>query len=84
VEAAIDRINPASKKFLTETPLPQSIEKNSIRLKGYDGPAPKISEESYRKALTVRNERNGTGTLSLTSGHPEIINMEAGDKACWN
>ena len=84
VEAAIDRINPASKKFLTETPLPQSIEKNSIRLKGYDGPAPKISEEAYRKALTARNEKIVTVTLSLTGGHPEIIDIETGDKTGSN
>jgi len=84
VEAAVDRVNPASKKFLVEMPLPQNIGESSIRLKGYLGPTPKMNEEAYKKILLVKNEKLITATLSLTSGHPEIIDIEAGDKTVSN
>jgi len=84
VEAVIDKINPASKKFLLEKPFPQEAEGGSIKLRGYLGSDPKVSEEVYKKILLAGNEEQITATLSLTGGRPEIIDVEAGDKTGSN
>jgi len=84
VEAVIDKINPASKKYLVETPLPQDAERDSIKLKGYLGPNPKVNEEVYKEILLAGNEELITITLSLTGGHPEIIDVEPEDKTSSN
>jgi len=83
MEVIIDRINPASKKYLLETS-PSRVEYDQIELKGYHGSKPKISKGAFEKLLSLVEESVVTATLSLTGGEPEVINAESGDKRSSN
>lgn len=78
MEMKIDKIDPASKKYLAK-PSSFQYERGLIELEGYSGPKPQISEEVYSKLLSMKNEGPITATLTTTNNHPEVINVEPGD-----
>jgi len=80
-EMAIDQIDPASKKYLVSLLPTKDYERRSIRLHGYSGPRPSVSEDIYNKLLLTKESM--TGTLSTTKT-PEIISIEPGDRTSSN
>jgi uncharacterized 2Fe-2S/4Fe-4S cluster protein (DUF4445 family) len=83
-EMSIERLDPASKKYLV-TPLPtQDDEHRSIKLKGYSGPTPKVSNEIYNSLLSIEPGQPITATLSRTNTPPEVINIESDDRTSSN
>ncbi len=81
-EMTIDKLDPASKKYLV-SPLPtRENEHHPIRLQGYTGPSPKVSDEIYNKLLLMREPI--TATLSMMKTPPEIINVESDDRTSSN
>lgn len=84
MEAIIDKINPASKKYLVEPPLPQGVGRRLIRLKGYLGSDPEVSEDVHKKFFLMKSEELVTATISLANNYPEIIDVESGDKTGSN
>ena len=83
MKTVIDKINPASKKYIVETSS-LDVERGQIKLRGYSGPSLEVNEEIRKRLLSVMDEKVVTATLSLTDGHPEIINIEPGDKTGSN
>lgn len=84
METVIEKIDPASKKYLLELSLPRGVKGGLISLKGYLGPDPKVSEEIYKKILLMKDEKLITATLSFTNNYPEIISIEPGDRTGSN
>ena len=83
-EMGIERLDPASKKYLV-TPMPtQDDEHRSIKLKGYSGPTPKVSNDIYNSILSMEPGQLITATLSRTNTPPEIINIESDDRTSSN
>jgi len=80
MEAVIDKINPASKKYLAESSVIPSSGKRSLKLIGYSGPDPLISEDIQEKILSMGDGKAVAATLSVTNQFPEIIKVEPGDK----
>ncbi|TET20216.1 DUF4445 domain-containing protein [Candidatus Bathyarchaeota archaeon] len=83
-EMVIDRLDPASKKYLVTLLPTRGDEHHSIKLEGYSGPTPKVSEEIYDNLLLMEPEQSITATLSRTNTPPEIINIESGDRTSSN
>lgn len=81
-EMAIDQLDPASKKYLVSLLPTKDYEQGSIRLHGYSGPRPSVSEDFYEKLLLMKEPM--TATLSTIKTPPEIINIEPGDKTRSN
>lgn len=84
MDMVVDRLDPASKKYLAK-PLPlQDYERFllpvSLRIEGYSGSRPHVSDEVARKIRSMEDEELMTVTLSRTSNYPEIIAVESGDK----
>jgi uncharacterized 2Fe-2S/4Fe-4S cluster protein (DUF4445 family) len=84
----IDRIDPASKKYLVKLKPFRNYEQmllhRSIRFEDYSGPTPKIDEKAYNKLLSMEHEEPITATLTRTNNYPEIINIESGDRPSSN
>ncbi|MCK5592566.1 2Fe-2S iron-sulfur cluster binding domain-containing protein, partial [Candidatus Bathyarchaeota archaeon] len=83
-EMMIDRLDPASKKYLVTLLPTRGDEQHSIKLEGYSGPTPKVSEEIYDNLLLMEHEQPITATLSRTNTPPEIVNIESGDRTSSN
>jgi len=81
-EMTIDRLDPESKKYLLTLSPARSAEHRLIRLCGYQGPSPKVSDDIYNKLLLMREPV--TATLSETNTPPEIIAIEPGDGTSRN
>jgi len=81
-EMAMDQIDPASKKHLVSLLPTKDYERRSIRLHGYSGPRPSVSEGIYNKLLLTKESM--TATLSTTKAPPEIISIESGDRTSSN
>jgi len=81
-EMAIDQINPASKKYLVDLAPTEDYERGSIRLHGYSGPRPSVSEDIYNKLLLMKEPM--TATLSMTKTPPEVISIEPSDRTRSN
>jgi uncharacterized 2Fe-2S/4Fe-4S cluster protein (DUF4445 family) len=81
-EMTIDKLDPASKKFLVSLLPTQGDEHHSVRLYSYSGSSPKVSDEIYNKLLLMREPI--TVTLSMMKTPPEIINVESGDRTNSN
>jgi uncharacterized 2Fe-2S/4Fe-4S cluster protein (DUF4445 family) len=81
-EMAIDQIDPASKKYLVTLLPTKDYERKSIRLRGYSGPRPSVSEDIYNNLLLMKEPI--TATLSTTKTHPEVISIERGDRTRSN
>jgi uncharacterized 2Fe-2S/4Fe-4S cluster protein (DUF4445 family) len=79
---AIDQLDPASKKYLV-SPLPaKGYEGYPVRLRGYSGPAPSVSQDLSNKILSMNEPV--TATLSMIKTPPEIISIESGDRTRSN
>lgn len=83
-EMVIDRLDPASKRYLVTLLPTRGDEHHSIKLEGYSGPTPKVSDEIYDNLLLMEPEQPITATLSRTNTPPEIINIESGDRTSSN
>jgi len=81
-EMTIDRLDPESKKYLATLLPAQSNEHRPIRLDGYSGPSPKVSDDIYNKLLLMREPI--TATLSMGNSPPEIIDVESGNRTSSN
>ena len=81
-EMTIGRLDPESKRYLVTLLPARSGERRSIRLHGYSGPSPKVSDDIYNKLLSMREPI--TATLSMIKTPPEIINFESGDRTSSN
>jgi len=79
----LEQLNPASKKYLAEpTGKPRSsllLQRRGVRLKNYDGPPPRINDDTHEYLDRLRGEGEVTVTVTRTSGFPEIIDAEPGD-----
>jgi len=84
MEMVVDKIDPASRKYLVELPLAQTVQGDLVRLRGYRGPSPRMGKEAYGKMLQIRGEEHLTAVLSVTGGYPEIIDVQAGDRTGSN
>ncbi|MCK4478357.1 DUF4445 domain-containing protein [Candidatus Bathyarchaeota archaeon] len=80
-EMTIDKLDPASKKYLVSLLPIRDDEHRQIRLHDYSGLSPKVSDEIYNKLLLMREPI--TATLSMMKT-PEIINVESGDRTSSN
>ena len=83
-EMVIDRLDPASKKYLATLLPTRDGEQHSIRLEGYSGPRPKVSDEIYNNFLLMEPEQPITAILSRTNTPPEVIDIESGDRTSSN
>jgi len=81
-EMAIEELNPESKKYLLSLPPTRDYEQRSVRLHGYSGPTPEVSDELYNNILSMREPM--TATLSRARPPPEIIHVESGDRTSSN
>ncbi len=81
-EMTIDRLDPESKKYLLTLSPTRSDEHRLIRLRGYQGPNPKVSDDIYNKLLLMKKPI--TVTLSEINIPPEIIDVESGDRTSQN
>jgi uncharacterized 2Fe-2S/4Fe-4S cluster protein (DUF4445 family) len=82
IEMSIDKLDPASKKYLVSLVPAKDYERRSIRLHGYSGLKPSVSEGIYNKLVSVKEP--ATATLSMMKTPPEIINIEQSDRTCSN
>jgi uncharacterized 2Fe-2S/4Fe-4S cluster protein (DUF4445 family) len=78
----IDRLDPASKKYLVTLLPTRDDEQRPVRLHGYSGPRPEVNDEIYNNLLLMRDPI--TATLSRTKTPPKIINVESGDRTSSN
>jgi uncharacterized 2Fe-2S/4Fe-4S cluster protein (DUF4445 family) len=75
-EMTIDRLDPESRKYLVTLQSARDDNHRPLRLPGYSGLKPRISEEIYGKLLSM------TGPITATISRvntPEIIDVESGD-----
>jgi uncharacterized 2Fe-2S/4Fe-4S cluster protein (DUF4445 family) len=82
IEMSIDKLDPASKKYLVSLVPAKDYERRSIRLHGYSGLKPSVSEGIYNKLVSVKEP--ATATLSMMKTPPEIITIEQSDRTCSN
>ncbi len=81
-EMVIDKLDPTSKKYLI-TLLPTPVYKGrAIRLRGYLGSRPRVSDEVYNRLLLMSEPV--TATLSMAKTPPEVINIKPGDRTGSN
>jgi len=81
-EIAVDKIDPESRKYLVTLLPTREAKRGSIKLHGYSGPRPSISEENHDKLALMKE--SVTATLSMTKTPPEIIDIEPGDRTRSN
>ena len=81
-EMRIEELDPASRKYLVKVSRSPDFLLPSIKLENYSGLRPKIDNETYRKILSLSEPI--TVTVSTTSGYPEVIKVEPGDKVGTN
>ncbi len=75
-EMTIDTLDPESKKYLVTLRSARDDDHRPLRLYGYSGPKPRISEEIYSKLLSLTGPITATITRVNT---PQIIDVESGD-----
>ncbi|MBS7610072.1 DUF4445 domain-containing protein [Candidatus Bathyarchaeota archaeon] len=90
MESIVERINPACRKYLVETPVVIDIEKKGrlgtpfLRLKGSDE-KPLLSEGILKRLLSIKDKEEAiTATLTVTGGQSEVIAIEPGDSRRTN
>jgi uncharacterized 2Fe-2S/4Fe-4S cluster protein (DUF4445 family) len=73
----------AIKKFLIEpmkkTSTSLLLQSRGVRLREYNGPSPRISDEMNSQINEIAEGEIATATISRTKGFPEIINVEKGN-----
>jgi uncharacterized 2Fe-2S/4Fe-4S cluster protein (DUF4445 family) len=88
MEMAMDRLDPASKKYLMKVApfrdYEQMLLHRSVKLEGYAGPTPRMDHQVYDKLLSMEHEEPVTVTLTRTNNYPEIINVESGNRTRSN
>ena len=84
MEMIVDRVDPASKKYLVRLPLARIPREQSVRLKGYSGPSPRVSRDVYERMLQMGDHEHITATVSVVNEYPEVIRAEAGDRTGVN
>jgi uncharacterized 2Fe-2S/4Fe-4S cluster protein (DUF4445 family) len=75
--------NPSSRKYIlkqTQSNNFYMLAISSSMLKGYEGLAPRISDEVYEQLNSMNRNELKTATISRTNGFPEIIHLEKGNK----
>jgi uncharacterized 2Fe-2S/4Fe-4S cluster protein (DUF4445 family) len=82
-EMTIDQIDAESQKFLASLLPAQGSERRQIKLQGYSGSSPKVSDEMYEK-LVQTSDQTMTVTVSRGGASPEIIAVESGDRTGSN
>jgi uncharacterized 2Fe-2S/4Fe-4S cluster protein (DUF4445 family) len=80
-EMTIDRLDTESRKYLVALQPARDENHRPVRLHGYSGLEPRISEEIYGKLLSMSEPI--TATISTIST-PEIITVESGDRTDSN
>jgi uncharacterized 2Fe-2S/4Fe-4S cluster protein (DUF4445 family) len=80
-EMTIDRLDTESRKYLVALQPARDENHRPVRLHGYSGLEPRISEEIYGKLLSMSEPI--TATVSTIST-PEIITVESGDRTDSN
>lgn len=87
-ELSLEKMNSSSRKYLLETSpfvdTPLLIPRRRIKLKGYSGLQPRVGDEIYDKLQMLGDPEHVTATVSRTSGFPEIIDVEPGDRTKQN
>ena len=81
-ELKIKRFHPAVGKYLVKVSLNEFFMRPSLRLEGYSGPRPRVSDEMYKKIVSM--DKPATATVSWTNKYPEIISVEPGDQTKFN
>lgn len=81
-EMSVDQLDPPSKKYLVSLLPTKDHERGSIRLQGYSGLRPIVSDGIYNSLLLTK--KTMTATLSMTKTPPEVINIELGDRTGSN
>ncbi|UCE29887.1 MAG: DUF4445 domain-containing protein [Candidatus Bathyarchaeota archaeon] len=81
---SIERLDPASKKYLVLPSSTRDDKPRLIRLEGYSGPTPEVSDEIFNRLFSMEPEQAITATLSRTNTPPEIINIEPNDRTNSN
>lgn len=81
-EMTINQIDAESQKFLASLLPAQAGERRKLKLQGYSGSNPKVSDEVYEKL--VQTKEPVTVTVSRGGATPEIIAVESGDKTGSN
>ncbi len=88
MEMAMDRLDPASKKYLMKVSpfrdYEQMLLHRAVKLEGYAGPTPRMDHQVYDKLLSMEHEEPVTVTLTRTNNYPEIINVESGNRTRSN
>ncbi|UCH70749.1 MAG: DUF4445 domain-containing protein, partial [Candidatus Bathyarchaeota archaeon] len=88
MEMAMDRLDPASKKYLMKVApfrdYEQMLLHRSVKLEGYAGPTPRMDHQVYDKLLSMEHEEPVTVTVTRTNNYPEIINVESGNRTRSN
>jgi uncharacterized 2Fe-2S/4Fe-4S cluster protein (DUF4445 family) len=79
MKTIIDKINPASKKYIIELPIPHSPKDGLISFREYSGKYPMICKGIYEKLFLIKNKEYGTVTMTTTNNFPEIIRLEKND-----
>jgi len=82
-EISLGEIDPPLRKHLVKIPFPYDGEHFSAKLGQEIGETPKMSDEVNQKLLLLEG-KDCTITVTKTSGQPEIIEAEAGDKTNRN
>ncbi len=87
-ELVIDEPDTSTRKYLLEASpfvdTPLLIPHRRIKLKGYTGLQPRVNDEVYGKLQALGDEGRVTATVSRTSGFPEIVDVEPGDRTSRN
>lgn len=76
----LDRIKPSSMKYFIKIDrrnLPLFLQHRSLRIEGYSGIQPRISDEIYDAVDRMACERC-VATITVTPGFPEIMKIEQG------
>ncbi|MGQ9680414.1 MAG: ASKHA domain-containing protein [Candidatus Bathyarchaeia archaeon] len=76
----LDRIKPSSMKYfikIDRRKLPLFLQHRSLRIEGYSGIQPRISDEIYDAVDRMACERC-VATITVTPGFPEIMKIEQG------
>ncbi|MCJ7635219.1 ASKHA domain-containing protein [Candidatus Bathyarchaeota archaeon] len=88
IPPAIDKPNPASKKYLAKRLPPQDYEQlllpASINLEDYSGSRPRMSDEISSRIRAMEEDALMTVTLSRSNNYPEIVDVEPGDRTGSN
>ena len=83
-ELKIERVHPATGKYpIKIVSIDEFLMRPSIKLEGYSGPRPRVSDEIYKKIMEIKD--HATATVSWTkNNYPEIICVEPGDTTKFN